>query len=44
MKGMVGNYYGVMFGIKRNSRIYCAKVNKDRKKEGLEPVQAYHWL
>ena len=38
MKGMAITDHGVMFGIKEFSD-YCAKVNKDRKKEGLEPFK-----
>ena len=36
MKGMAVTDHGVMFGIKELVD-YCGKVNKDRKKEGLEP-------
>ena len=38
MKGMAVTDHGVMFGIKELTD-YCAKVNKDRKKEGLEPFK-----
>ena len=38
MKGMAITDHGVMFGIKEFAD-YCAKVNKDRKKEGLEPFK-----
>ena len=38
MKGMAITDHGVMFGIKELCD-YCAKVNKGRKKEGLEPFK-----
>ena len=38
MKGMAVTDHGVMFGIKELVD-YCGKVNKDRKKEGLEPFK-----
>ena len=38
MKGMAITDHGVMFGIKEFAD-YCAKINKDRKKEGLEPFK-----
>ena len=38
MKGMAITDHGVMFGIKELTD-YCAKVNKGRKKEGLEPFK-----
>src|SRR5574344_1412530 len=38
MKGMAVTDHGVMFGIKELTD-YCAKVNKGRKKEGLEPFK-----
>ena len=38
MKGMAITDHGVMFGIKELVD-YCGKVNKDRKKEGLEPFK-----
>ncbi|MDO4511571.1 MAG: DNA polymerase III subunit alpha [Bacteroidales bacterium] len=38
MKGMALTDHGVMYGIKEFSD-YCAKVNKSRKKEGLEPFK-----
>ena len=38
MKGMAITDHGVMFGIKEFAD-YCAKINKDRKKEGLEPFR-----
>ena len=38
MKGMAVNDHGVMFGIKELTD-YCGKINKDRKKEGLEPFK-----
>ena len=38
MKGMAITDHGVMFGIK-DLCDYCAKVNKGRKKEGLEPFK-----
>ena len=38
MKGMAVTDHGVMFGIKELTD-YCGKVNKDRKKEGLEPFK-----
>lgn len=36
MKGMAITDHGEMFGIKEFTD-YCAKINKDRKKEGKEP-------
>ena len=38
MKGMAITDHGVMFGIKEFTD-YCAKINKGRKKEGLEPFK-----
>ena len=38
MRGMAITDHGVMFGIKEFAD-YCAKINKDRKKEGLEPFK-----
>ena len=38
MKGMAVTDHGVMFGIKELTD-YCGKINKDRKKEGLEPFK-----
>ncbi|WP_077195513.1 DNA polymerase III subunit alpha [Prevotella ihumii] len=38
MRGMAITDHGVMFGIKEFSD-YCAKINKGRKKEGLEPFK-----
>ncbi|MDY3883284.1 MAG: PHP domain-containing protein, partial [Sodaliphilus sp.] len=38
MKGMALTDHGVMYGVKEFSD-YCAKVNKSRKKEGLEPFK-----
>ncbi len=38
MKGMAVTDHGVMFGIKELVD-YCGKVNKGRKKEGLEPFK-----
>ncbi len=38
MKGMAITDHGVMFGIKEFSD-YCAKVNKERKKNGEEPFK-----
>ena len=38
MKGMAITDHGVMYGIKEFSD-YCAKINKDRKKQGLEPFK-----
>lgn len=38
MKGMAVTDHGVMFGIKELTD-YCGKVNKGRKKEGLEPFK-----
>ena len=38
MKGMAITDHGVMFGIKEFAD-YCAKINKDRKKDGLEPFK-----
>ena len=38
MRGMAVTDHGVMFGIKELVD-YCGKVNKDRKKEGLEPFK-----
>lgn len=38
MKGMAITDHGVMYGIKEFAD-YCAKVNKGRKKEGLEPFK-----
>ncbi len=38
MKGLAITDHGVMYGIKELTD-YCAKVNKDRKKEGLEPFK-----
>jgi len=38
MKGMALTDHGVMYGIKELSD-YCEKVNKGRKKEGLEPFK-----
>lgn len=38
MKGMAVTDHGVMFGIKELTD-YCSKINKDRKKEGLEPFK-----
>ncbi len=38
MKGMAITDHGVMFGIKEFAD-YCNKVNKNRKKEGLEPFK-----
>ena len=38
MKGMALTDHGVMYGVKAFSD-YCAKVNKSRKKEGLEPFK-----
>ena len=38
MKGMAVTDHGVMYGIKELTD-YCAKVNKGRKKEGLEPFK-----
>ncbi|WP_288918980.1 DNA polymerase III subunit alpha [uncultured Prevotella sp.] len=38
MKGMAITDHGVMFGIKEFAD-YCAKINKDRKKEELEPFK-----
>ena len=38
MRGMAVTDHGVMFGIKELTD-YCAKINKDRKKEGLEPFK-----
>ncbi len=38
MRGLAITDHGVMYGIKELTD-YCAKVNKDRKKEGLEPFK-----
>ena len=38
MKGMAITDHGVMYGVKELSD-YCEKINKDRKKEGLEPFK-----
>ena len=38
MKGMAITDHGVMFGIKEFAD-YCAKINKGRKKDGLEPFK-----
>ncbi|GAB6982073.1 DNA polymerase III subunit alpha [Prevotella dentasini] len=38
MRGMAITDHGVMFGIKEFSD-YCAKINRERKKEGLEPFK-----
>ncbi len=38
MKGMAITDHGVMFGIKEFAD-YCSKINKDRRKEGLEPFK-----
>ena len=38
MKGMAVTDHGVMYGIKE-LHDYCNKVNKDRKKQGLEPFK-----
>ncbi len=38
MRGMAITDHGVMYGIKEFAD-YCAKVNKDRKKQGLEPFK-----
>lgn len=38
MKGMAITDHGVMYGVKELAD-YCAKINKDRKKEGLEPFK-----
>ena len=38
MKGMAITDHGVMYGVKE-LHDYCAKINKDRAKEGLEPFK-----
>ena len=38
MKGMAITDHGVMYGIKEFTD-YCGKINKGRKKEGLEPFK-----
>ena len=38
MRGMAITDHGVMYGIKEFSD-YCAKINKDRKKNGQEPFK-----
>ena len=42
MKGLAITDHGNMFGIKELVD-YCAKLNKDRKKEGLEPLVFMHY-